>query len=77
MKWIRALSHRHPTTLSVSASMVTFGRPSSVAITALLKCGSIGSDGGPDPGVDVGVEVVAVVESVGLIRKGGCATSGR
>lgn len=69
---------RCPTTLSVSASTVTFCRPSPVAMTTPLKCGSIGSDGGPDPGVDVGVDVVAAVESAGLkFRKGGGATSGR
>lgn len=47
-------------------------------ITTPLKCGSIESEGGPDPGVDVGVDVVAVVESAGLkFRKGEGATSER
>lgn len=68
---------RHSTTLSVSASTVAFCRPSPAAITTPLKCGSIGSDGGPEPGVDVGVDV-AVVDSAGLkFRKGEGATSER
>jgi hypothetical protein len=43
----------------------------------MLRCGSIGSEEGPDAVVE-GVEVVAVVEVSGLkLRKGDGATKGR
>lgn len=52
---------------AASASTVTFCRASTAAaITTPFRCGSIGSDGGPEPGVDVGVDVVAVVDSAWL-----------
>jgi hypothetical protein len=48
-----------------------------VPFPAPVKCGSMGSDCGPDP-VDVGVDVVAVAgASAPTVRKGDGATSGR
>lgn len=49
----------------------------SAGATTALRCGSIGSEEGPDAVVE-GVEVVAVVEVSGLkLRKGDGATKGR
>src|ERR1700675_803449 len=53
-------------------------RDSLVPAAEVFKCGSIGSDPGPDPEADVGVEFVAVVcVSVVKVRKGEGATRGR